>query len=93
MTASAQIKKAATVLRREHRNHHTVSSKKALRLFAAALGKRREEMRMSRTELAEEVGVSYFTMAHIELGENWPSIPVYLAICKALQVGVPPLMK
>lgn len=40
--------------------------------------------RYTRTELAEAVGVSYATISHIENAENWPTMPVYLALCRVL---------
>jgi ribosome-binding protein aMBF1 (putative translation factor) len=93
MTASTQLRQAAPVIRKEHRNHHTQDSKKALRMFASALIRRREELGISRRKLCEEANVSYSLMSHVELGENWPTLPVYRALCRVLKVGKPPMMR
>ena len=93
MTTPAKILALAPVLRKEHRVHHTDGSKRTLRTFAGAVVKLRLKAKLTRRAFAEQLGVSYHTAAHIELGENWPTIPVYLAICRVLNAGVPPLMK
>lgn len=64
----------------------------ALRQFAKALTKLRSE-RMSRRQFADKIGLSYSNTSNIELGENWPSMPVYIKICEVLGVGEPPLVK
>ena len=93
MTTPAKILALAPVLRKEHRVHHTDGSKRTLKTFAGAVVKLRLKAGLTRRDFAEQVGISYYTAALIELGEYWPTIPVYLAICRVLDVGVPPLMK
>lgn len=92
MTIPAKILALAPMLRKEHGLHHTEGSRKALKTFAGAVFKTRIKTKLSRRQFAQQVGVSYFTIAHIELGENWPSIPTYIKICEVLGVPKPPLL-
>lgn len=47
---------------------------------------------LSQTALAHLVGISNKTLENIESGRNWPSLPVYIVICKVLGIGRPPLL-
>lgn len=68
------------------------STKKALAAFGAALRKRRREQMMTQTELGSRVGVSSKTLCNVEMGVNWLSLPVYVAICRELKTIKPPLL-
>jgi DNA-binding XRE family transcriptional regulator len=47
---------------------------------------------LSQTALAHLVGISNKTLQNIEAGRNWPSMQVYVVICKVLGVGKPLLL-
>ena len=93
MTTLAAIASAAPEVRKEHRNHHTRDSKKMLRQFSSALVRRREELNMTRRSVADAVEISYSALSHLELGNNWPTLPVYRALCRVLKVGKPPMLR
>lgn len=93
MTATSKIQALAPVLRKEHGLHRTPENIAALRRFAAAVVAKRTKKGLSRPAFAAKVGVSYFTINHIEHFENWPTVPVYIKMCKVLGVRVPPLME
>ena len=45
----------------------------------------------TRAQLATAVGVSWQCIAHVDSGRNFPSFPVYGAICDVLGLPKPPL--
>lgn len=71
--------------RREHTLH--AGSRTSLRSFAAAVISARSTRRWDRRALATAVKVSYATISHIENAENWPTMPVGMAIIKTLKMG------
>lgn len=92
MSESEQIVAALPHLRKEHRQHHTKDSRETLKLFAAALLTRRLRLGYSRQKVALKAGVSYSQLSHLELGDNWPTVPVYRALCRVLKIRKPPLL-
>lgn len=95
MTAPQKILALAPVLRkrREHKLHSTPENRQLLRRFASGLKAARRKKGLDRRELADKVGSSMSAITHLELAENWPTLPVYLAICRELGLDVPPLLK
>lgn len=75
----------------EHRLADSPASKAALKRMAVALRDARVAARMTIKELAKEVGCSYQMISHVEHAENFPSMAVYIAICRVLKLGKPPL--
>jgi len=63
-----------------------------LKVFGETLRTMRESRKVRRVTLAKSVGVHYKTLANMEAGRFWPSMPVYIAICRALMLGRPPLL-
>lgn len=59
--------------------------------FGRAVVARRKEMKMSGRALERAAGISHGMMCHIEKGENYPSLQVYLKLCKALGYEAPPM--
>lgn len=47
---------------------------------------------LSQTALAHLVGISNKTLENVESGRNWPSMQVYIVLCKVLGIGKPPLL-
>lgn len=92
MTATAAITQAAPAIRSEHKLQASRASKKSLRSFAKGVRRRREELCITFTELRTALGISKSQMSHIECGDNWPSMAVYVELCRVLKVGVPPLV-
>lgn len=67
------------------------ATKKEMAKFGAAVRARREELKIGLRALARKSGISYGMVCHIEKGENYPSLQVYLKLCKALDCPKPPL--
>lgn len=63
-----------------------------LKNLARNLRARRQKMKMPRQALAEKVGISYPQLAHIENARNWPSMPVYLSLLRALGYKQKPIL-
>lgn len=91
MTAARRIKSAAPAIKRHEHGVHA-ASKAQLQRFAAALVARRRELNFSRRGVAGLVGISYGQLSHIENAENWPTVPVYLALVRELECGKAPLV-
>lgn len=85
------------------RNADTVTMEEARRLFGESVKTKRmatlvrwrgrpraEPMRQS--ELARRIGIAQKTLAHIEQGDTWPSMPLYIALCRELKLGRIPLV-
>ena len=53
--------------------------------FALAIRKRRKEMGFTQRELALAAGISPKSLCNVEMGNNWPSVPVYLALVDKLE--------
>lgn len=65
-----------------------------LKAFAEELRSTRIKAGLSQTQLAEKVGItSVKTINSYEKGVHWPSLGAYAAICVALGLGCPPLIK
>lgn len=56
-----------------------------LKSFAAALRARRTQMNMSQRDLARRVGISSKSLCNLEMGNNWPSMPVYVALIRVMK--------
>ena len=59
--------------------------------FGRAVKARRKELSYGLRDLARRSGISYGMICHIEKGENYPSLQVYVALCKALKLEKPAL--
>lgn len=81
----------------EHRIADTTAAKAALKRMASALRDARLNHKaggrtgLTIRELADRVGCSYQMISHVERADNFPSFAVYLAICRVLKLGKPPL--
>lgn len=75
----------------EHGLARSKDAKAALKNMAMQVKKIRKEMGLTQTELAQKAGCSRSIVDHIERALNYPSLPVYLALCKALGQEQPPL--
>jgi DNA-binding XRE family transcriptional regulator len=64
----------------------------ALQSLAIHVRSMRKAMKISVEELAGRVGCTEKNIYHIERGENFPSMQVYLAICRAFGLEKPPLV-
>lgn len=51
----------------------------------------RDRLGKSQKEIASRVGISNKTLCGFERGLNWPSMPVYVSLCRALMLPMPPL--
>lgn len=60
--------------------------------FGRGVKAARALFRYTLTGLARAVGCSHQLISNIEQGNNWPSIPVYRRLCKALHLRNPPLL-
>jgi transcriptional regulator with XRE-family HTH domain len=68
-------------------------TKKDLEAFAARLRRTRQALHLSQVALAEKVGISNKQLNNVENAHNWPSMPVYVSLCRVLELGEPPLLK
>lgn len=53
-----------------------------LKKFATRLRARRLKMNLSQRDLARQVGISSKSLCNLEMGNNWPSLPVYVALTR-----------
>jgi len=63
-----------------------------LLLLANQVKKRREALGIRQMDFAEELGISNKTLAGIEAGRFWPSMALYLKLCRRLGYGDIPLI-
>ncbi len=61
--------------------------------LGTAIRERRLQLGLSQKEFAGRIGIPTSTMNNIEVARNWPSLPVYITICRALRMGRIPLVK
>jgi len=59
--------------------------------FGKAVRERRQFLRMRQKEVAGMIDIDPRTLANIEWARHWPSLPVYVKLCKALQLPAPTL--
>lgn len=57
-----------------------------LRTLGETVRRRRIAANISQTKLAILCGISNKQMWNVEHGKNWPSLPVYLLMCRSLGV-------
>ncbi len=69
-----------------------LATKKDLKSFGLEVRRLRNERNLSQTELADKIGFSNKHLNHIEYGTNWPSMRIYIALCRALGVEKIPLV-
>lgn len=62
------------------------------KVLGEEIAARRLARELSQTGLAHLVGISNKTLENIESGRNWPSMQVYIVLCKVLAIGRPPLL-
>lgn len=67
-------------------------TKKDLETLGSRLRRARQARHLSQVALAEMIGISNKQLNNVENGHNWPSFPVYLAACRVLELGEPPLL-
>jgi DNA-binding XRE family transcriptional regulator len=53
-------------------------------IMSGFLKKRREELNLTQTDVANEVGISQDAIQRLEAGRYWPAMPTYLKWCSAL---------
>jgi DNA-binding XRE family transcriptional regulator len=71
---------------------HDSLEQKRLERFGAKLREMRQDSgyRTMRS-FAPKIHITLKALYNIEAGRNWPSMPVYLRICKELKMPEPPL--
>lgn len=60
--------------------------------FATTVRGKREALGLTVRSLARKVGVGPSQMSNIQYGYNWPSMPVYVKLCRVLKAGKIPLI-
>ena len=68
-----------------------MSTTPEMRRFGRQLRNRRKELRYTGVALCRLIGISSTNLSNIESGRNYPSLTVYLAICRSLELPKPPL--
>lgn len=76
----------------EHGLQNTPEAKEALGRFAVELRECRIESQKTLHQLSEEAGCSLSQLANIERGANWPSMVLYISLCRALGQPKPPFV-
>jgi len=81
-----------TTPRTEHILGRGVASRRDLRHFARDIKKLRAAKGYSQTVFSRLVGISSKQLSNVECGNNWPSMPVALKICRLLGIRLPKVM-
>lgn len=55
--------------------------------FGDNLRRKRQSQHLTQAQLAAACGISTNLISNIELGYNWPSMPIYLKMCDVLFPG------
>jgi DNA-binding XRE family transcriptional regulator len=76
----------------EHRIADTKASLEALKRFAVCLRELRLANGLTLNALAREVGCSANQIYNMEHAQNWPSMAVYLSLCRVFKQPQPPMM-
>lgn len=69
-----------------------LGTKSELKKFGLELRRARIAAGLSQTDLAVKVDCSCSQIGHIEWGDNWPSLELYIKICRAVGVKEIPLV-
>ncbi len=69
------------------------ATEKELKAMGREIGRARTAKKLNKTDLARHVGVSNKQIDHIENGTNWPSMKVYIGICRVLGIEQIPFVK
>lgn len=69
-----------------------LATKKDLKTFGLEVRRLRTQSNLTQTELAKRVGFSCKQLNHIEYGVHWPSMEVYIGICRALGIDKIPMV-
>lgn len=75
-----------------HRIADTKESKAALKRFGQSLRELRNARGFSLELLGHEVGCSCKQIWNMENEISWPSMPVYVALCRVFEQPKPPMM-
>jgi DNA-binding XRE family transcriptional regulator len=62
-----------------------------LRRLGTSVRDGRKKLGLSLRELGDRVGVAKQTLQNVEQHRNWPSMPVYIELCRELGAGEPPM--
>jgi transcriptional regulator with XRE-family HTH domain len=65
---------------RHHRLSRTPEAVEDLKRFASALRSRRGTA--TQTKIATAIGISVTQYSNLECAQNWPSMQVYVALCR-----------
>lgn len=76
----------------EHRIADSKTSREALNRFAASVKTMRAASGLSLTQLAAQVGCSFKQIHNLEHALCWPSMPVYLSLCRVFKQPTPPMV-
>lgn len=63
----------------------------SLKTLATSARSLRKSCGLSVDQLASRLGVSVKAVYHIERGENWPSMLLYISLCRELGQPKPPM--
>ena len=66
-----------------------MGAKSDLAAFGAEVRRHRVLRGLSQTALSEKIGCSIKQLNNVEYARNWPSMTVYLALCRELGVETP----
>ncbi len=69
-----------------------IKMRKELGTMGSSIRIIRKARGLSQTALASLMEISNKSLDNIEAGRNWPSLPVYITICRVLDLPTPPLL-
>jgi transcriptional regulator with XRE-family HTH domain len=69
-----------------------VATEKDLKALGKEMGRMRTAKNLSKTDLARKLGISTKQIDHVENGVNWPSMKVYIGLCRVLGVEQIPMV-
>lgn len=69
-----------------------MATEKDLKAMGREMGRLRAIKKFSKADLARRVGVSTKQIDHIEEGVNWPSMKVYIGLCRVLGLEQIPML-
>lgn len=64
-----------------------------LKALGAKVSARRTAKQWSQSDLATAAGITRSSVANIEAGRQVPALPVYVALCRVLEVDPGPLLR
>lgn len=86
------LRTVPTTRGREHQLSHTDWAVTSLAKLGRNLRVLRKQKGLTLQKLATKTGCSFQVLWHVENGHNFPSLSVYISLCRALDQARPPMV-